>query len=103
MIKLTQEQISAVTEWMCGWEQLEGTAIPIRFKEHFTEKLNMLDESFPINWEYVEICDACNGSKSECKKCGGKGFVKDTSVIIETVYTLNTCTKCKEQEFKQID
>ena len=40
MKALTQDQIDAVVDWMNNWEQLEGTAIPIRFKEDWTKQLN---------------------------------------------------------------
>lgn len=41
------------------------------------KQLKMIDESFPVTWEYVEICDECNGNGSKCKKCNGKGFCKE--------------------------
>ncbi len=42
MDNLTEEQIQLVIDWMNKWEQLEGTAIPIRFKEDFSNT-NELD------------------------------------------------------------
>lgn len=36
-MKLTKEQIEEVIKWMNTWEQLKNTAIPMRFKEDFTE------------------------------------------------------------------
>jgi len=41
MKTLTQDQIDAVIDWMNNWEQLEGTAIPLRFKEDWTKQLNL--------------------------------------------------------------
>lgn len=35
---LSKEQIQEVVNWMNGWEQLKGTAIPLRFKEEFLAK-----------------------------------------------------------------
>ena len=34
---LTKEQILEVVDWMNSWEQMRGTAIPIRFKEDFMQ------------------------------------------------------------------
>ncbi len=41
MKTLTQDQIDAVIDWMNNWEQLENTAIPIRFKEDWIKQLNL--------------------------------------------------------------
>ena len=41
MKPLTQDQIDAVIDWMNKWEQLKGTAIPLRFKDDFTKQLNL--------------------------------------------------------------
>ena len=38
MSQLSEEQIQAVIDWMNTWEQLRGTAIPIRFEEDFSNK-----------------------------------------------------------------
>ena len=35
---LTDEQITAVVDWMNTWEQLKDTVIPIRFVEDFKRK-----------------------------------------------------------------
>ena len=43
MKTLTQDQIDAVVDWMNTWEQLKGTAIPLRFKEDWTRQLAISD------------------------------------------------------------
>lgn len=35
---LTKEQIESVVAWMNEWEQIKDTAIPLRFREAFSEK-----------------------------------------------------------------
>lgn len=40
MKTLTHDQIESVIDWLNSWEQLKGTAIPLRFKEDWTNKLN---------------------------------------------------------------
>ena len=37
---LSQDQIRFVIDWMNTWEQLRDTAIPLRFKEEFSEFLD---------------------------------------------------------------
>ncbi len=41
MEKLTEEQIQAVIYWMNNCEQLKDTIIPLRFKEDWTNQLNL--------------------------------------------------------------
>ena len=43
MMKLKAEQIDEVVRWMNTWEQLKDTAIPIRFKEYYSEQLHKPD------------------------------------------------------------
>lgn len=38
-MKLTEEQIEEVFNWLKTWNQLKGTYIPLRFKEDFTKQL----------------------------------------------------------------
>lgn len=38
MSNFTNEQIDYIIQWMNSWEQLRGTAIPIRFKEVFSKQ-----------------------------------------------------------------
>lgn len=38
MKPLTPEQIKSVISWMNTWEQLKNTAIPLRFKEDFSNE-----------------------------------------------------------------
>lgn len=69
-MKLTDEQINGVINWMNQWEQLKGTAIPIRFKEDFTEQLhqhNVSGSACPNCKEEKEWC-AC--MRNTCHKCG---------------------------------
>jgi len=43
MMKLKAEQIDEVVRWMNTWEQLKDTAIPIRFREYYSEQLHKPD------------------------------------------------------------
>ena len=55
MKTLTQEQIKAVIKWMNGWQQLENTAIPLRFNEYWTEQLlteKIMDKIFKLLTDY---------------------------------------------------
>ncbi len=47
MEKLLKEQIDAIVEWMNNWEQLQGTAIPIRFEEDWSKQINFSDLPTP--------------------------------------------------------
>ena len=68
--QLTEEQVEAVVQWMETWEQLKGTAIPMRFKGDFAKHLKKeneipppyLTEEPPIFAPYVtpEFVDAMN-------------------------------------------
>ena len=45
MKPLTQDQIKAVIDWLNTWEQLENTVIPIRFRDEWSKKLNLIDKN----------------------------------------------------------
>ena len=34
-MRLSQQQVDTIVEWMNGWDQLRGTSIPLRFIEDF--------------------------------------------------------------------
>lgn len=53
MMKLKAEQIDEVVRWMNTWEQLRDTAIPIRFKEYYTEQLHKPDVSGSLPQEVI--------------------------------------------------
>jgi hypothetical protein len=38
MKPLTKDQIKSIVEWMTQWESLNGTVIPLRFIEDFSDK-----------------------------------------------------------------
>ena len=42
MNTLTQDQIQDVIDWMNTWDQLKDTTIPLRFKEYWMKKLNLV-------------------------------------------------------------
>jgi hypothetical protein len=46
MAKLSNEQVEAVVQWMNTWDQLKGTAIPIRFKEDWGEKFELFTDDY---------------------------------------------------------
>jgi len=35
---MTNEEVQEIVNWLNGWEQIVGTAIPLRFKEEFSHK-----------------------------------------------------------------
>ena len=39
-VALTQDQMQAVLDWMNEWDQLKDTAIPLRFKEVWIDKVS---------------------------------------------------------------
>lgn len=57
-MKLTKEQVNEVIKWMETWEQLKGTAIPIRFKEDFTEHDS--NTLLAASWQH-QLCPKCFG------------------------------------------
>ncbi len=54
--QLTQGQIDVVIEWMNGWDVLKNTAIPIRFKEAFTPKLEQIRLTKEQVIADIELC-----------------------------------------------
>jgi hypothetical protein len=69
-MKLTEEQINGVINWMNKWEQLKGTAIPIRFKEDFTEQLPKAIVSGSACPNCKEEKEWCACMRNTCHKCG---------------------------------
>lgn len=69
---LTYKQIEAVISWMNTWEQLRNTAIPMRFREDFTNKLQQAVENGAvcdlIGHEWFNYWDDINNYE-KCKKC----------------------------------
>ena len=62
---LTVEQISVIVNWMDTWDQLRGTAIPIRFIESFKNKsFEQIDSEI----QFSKIFRA--SVRWECKVCG---------------------------------
>lgn len=62
-IKLTDEQIEAVVDWLNEWEWIRGTSVPIRFKEDFVQ-----EES---REEIAAFCQ-CGGLVYSCKESAYK-------------------------------
>jgi len=40
-MQLSTEQVEAVVQWMCEWDELRNSAIPMRFREDFTKWMNL--------------------------------------------------------------
>ena len=65
MKPLTDEQVQIIVNWLNTWEQLRNTAIPLRFKEHFTNKMAKLPEppqwplSRVLNWGLLNSAGLC--------------------------------------------
>jgi len=66
MKPLTKQQIETVYNWLNEWEQLKDTAIPLRFKERFSEQLNT-----PV--VVKSVCFVCNKKQpTVCQDCFAK-------------------------------
>jgi len=70
MIKLTEQQIEAVYNWLKEWEILDETVIPLRFKEQFSKQFNTPRVS--VN---VETAGWNTLTPHRCPVCGGNGIV----------------------------
>lgn len=64
---LSQKQIESVISWMNTWEQLRDTAIPLRFKEDFKNKLKaeQENEAKEITQELMEKYNMLSGKPKE--------------------------------------
>ncbi len=74
MEKLTKEQVNAIVDWLNNWDQLKGTAIPLRFKEEFTKTTRQKWFEKIKNCDH-EIEDISKEGRNRltgyiCKKCG---------------------------------
>lgn len=75
--------IKAVVDWMNAWEQLKDTAIPMRFKEDFTDPDERLLTSSYLMELHPELKDSeassylvfCNQNTIRFRGCYGKGEI----------------------------
>ena len=65
MKEFTKDQLEYILQWLNSWEQLKGSAIPLRFKEVFlTPKEKCKDYgciySKSMDQPYPRLCIVCN-------------------------------------------
>lgn len=75
---LNKQQVEEVINWMNEWEQLKGTAIPMRFAEDFNPKE---PEAVHGNEAEKVVCEDFTHKESDifsgmCASCGKVKFSK---------------------------
>ena len=52
---MTIEEVNAIFDWLNSFEQLKGTAVPLRFKEHMIQLPTEPSEWFPLGAELTSL------------------------------------------------